>query len=241
MSCYGGEAYGKIIPPNQSKDGLAGMITSSLALDSFIQVSGLHVNNSEYGNGQVFACTKLNCIQISPCFKADNPQSRSWNVFTNFTRPGSKTVSNDIYVFDGATQELVMIILGTFFTRVSINSLAKVLSQANAKSLGTSNSPTVKSTVTSAKKPLAVSALSQPTHELIKAKPLPGNRSSPAPTTSTRVTVEADESSPEDLGIDSLMINEVATEVAKYFAVEIDTHNFENLPNIKSLWILSLI
>lgn len=94
--------------------------------------------------------------------------------------------------------------------------------------------------MTSAKKPLAASALSQLTHEPIKAKPLPSNFSSSTPTTSIRVTVEADKSSSEDLDIDSLMINEVATKVAKDFAMKIDTHNFENLSNIKSLCDLIL-
>ncbi len=54
------------------------------------------------------------------------------------------------------------------------------------------------------------------------------------------MTIEANESSLEDLGIDSFVINEMTTEVAKNYVVKIDTHNFENSPNIKSLCDLIL-
>lgn len=39
----------------------------------------------------------------------------------------------------------------------------------------------------------------------------------------------------EGLGIDSLMVTEVASEMATFFGVEIDPHDFETLPDIKSL------
>ncbi|KAL8705670.1 MAG: hypothetical protein Q9225_008014, partial [Loekoesia sp. 1 TL-2023] len=44
-----------------------------------------------------------------------------------------------------------------------------------------------------------------------------------------------DDASLEHLGVDSLMINEVASEVASFFEVDISPNDFEHLPNIRSL------
>lgn len=55
------EAVGKVVPPRKSEEGLAMTITSPLALDSFIQVPGLHVNSlTECVPSKIFVCTKLN-------------------------------------------------------------------------------------------------------------------------------------------------------------------------------------
>jgi len=248
----GGEAIGRVAPPAQSTDGLADMITSPLALDSFIQVSGLHINSlNECGPGQVFVCTKLDRIQISPHFEADHPETRSWDVFTNFSRPGEKTVSNDIFVFDSMTRKLVMIIFGACFTRVPINSLAKVLSQANNRTSGpAAQTPSRKEDA----RPLAIvppPVRSDPSAGPAKPSKVLAQADSTA--TKAKTTVESDlrniihnvaevpiedlkdDASLEDLGVDSLMVTEVAGEIAKFFKIEINPHDFETLPNIRSL------
>lgn len=134
------EVVGRVVPPPQNVEGLSGTITASLALDSFIQVSGIHVNNlEECLPNQVYVCTKLDHIQISFASKADDVENRSWDVYTNFTKSGDRSISNDIYVFDASTRGLVLIVMDAFFTRVSISSLTKVLSQANNKALATTS------------------------------------------------------------------------------------------------------
>ena len=248
----GGEAIGRVAPPAQSIDGLAEMVTSPLALDSFIQVSGLHVNSlNECGPGQVFVCTKLDRIQTSPHFKADHPETRCWDVFTNFSRPGEKSVSNDIFVFNSVTRELVMIILGAFFTRVPINSLAKVLSKANSRTSGPAvRAPSGKEDIRN----LAVvlpPVRSEPVVESAKPRRVPAQADNPG--TKAKTTVEAnlrniihhvaevpiedlkDDASLENLGVDSLMVTEVAGEIGKFFKIEINPHDFETLADIRSL------
>ena len=246
-----GEAVGKIVPPAQNEKGLSNVSTAPLALDSFIQVSGLHVNNlNECGTNQVYVCTKIDRIQISPDFKSDNTESRSWDVYTNFCRPSERTVSNDIYVFETSTQSLVMIILGAAFTRVAISSLAKVLSQAN-KSCST-----------------ALTSVEQLTRNSVMASPSPAvpSQAKIKPAKTLSIPVDEHENSVSDrsrlqtnlqelihrvadvpaedvnsdisleqLGIDSLMITEIASEIAEVFKVDIDPHEFEYLPNINSL------
>ena len=256
---YGGEAVGKVVPASQTEEGLAGMITSPLALDSFIQIAGLHINSlTECRPNQVFVCTKLNRIQISPKFKADHSESRAWDVYTNFTKMGDRTVSNDVYVFDSSNQSLVMIILGAFFNRVSITSLAKVLSQANSRTSVTKNNPI------DTKAPAQVTTVQKetdPVRSLLMTDPgilRPRAEAKIGALTSVNATVMSDLrelihrvadvslgdlthlSTLEELGIDSLMVTEMASEIAGCFAVDISPHDFEELPNLKSLGELIL-
>lgn len=254
-----GEAVGKVVPPDQSEEGLAGMMTSPLTLDSFVQVSGVHVNSLiNRGPNQVFVCTKIDRIQISHDFKSDPSESREWDVYTNTTKTGDKTVDNDIYVFDSSNQSLVMIILGAFFTRVTISSLAKVLSQANSGSTDTVKGHTVTT------KPAQVTALKEETYpgrSLPVAEP-PISRRGAGAKASTLTSVSAtlmndlrklihrvadvsvedlkDDSSLEELGVDSLMVTEIAGEIAKFFEVDIEPHDFKTLQNIKSVGDLIL-
>ena len=254
-----GEAVGKVVPPHHSEEGLAKMITSPLALDSFIQVSGLHVNSlTECGPNQVFVCTKLNRIQISPNFKADASESRAWDVYTNFTKTGDRTISNDIYVFDSSNQRLVMIILGAFFNRVPINSLAKVLAQANSRTSVTENNHV------STKEPIEVTTYKKEGNSINSLPPVVSgiSRFGAQARASTFTTVDSfamkdlrklihkvadisvedikDHSTMEELGMDSLMMTEVASEIAKYFGVDINPHDFEELPDLKSVGELIL-
>ena len=245
-----GEIAGKVIPAPQSEEGLKGMLTSPLVVDGFIQVSGLHINSlNPCEDNQVYVCTKLDRIQVSPSFKVDNPESRSWDIYSNFTRTGDKTVSNDIYVFDSATGELVVVVFGAYFTRVAIASLARVLSQANK---------TGNRVPASSQKPLvqitkSVEVVSPPTYttepKQIKSKPLPqtkplepstGGLEAELRTLVHKVTdiPMADltpEASLEGYGVDSLMVTEIASEVSEFFGTEIDAHDLIELPNIKSL------
>lgn len=249
-----GEAVGKVVPPHHSEEGLADMITSPLALDSFIQVSGLHVNSlTECGPNQVFVCTKLNRIQISPNFKADASESRAWDVYTNFTKTGDRTVSNDIYVFDSSNQRLVMIILGACFNRVPTSSLAKVLAQANSRTSVTKNNLVITT------EPIEVTTLKRERNPVHCLPPVKSGVSRPGAEAraSTFTTVNAvvmndlrelihkvadisvgdlkDHSTLKELGMDSLMVTEVASEIAKCFGVDISPHDFEELPNLNSV------
>lgn len=248
---YKGEALGHTMLPDQNEPGLAGMVTSPLALDSFIQVAGIHVNNlEECGPGQVFVCTKLDRIQVSPEFTPKGCGGQSWDVYTTFTRPRDRTVSNDIYVFESSTRKLVMIFLGVLFNRVPTKSLAKVLSQANGSSDASpaKQNLIVHDKVTPTKRPLppALSHFARPTPQTKGSAQRPGKASSQGNINSdlralihqvTDIPVEEleDDASLEHLGVDSLMINEIASEIASFFEVEISPRDFELLPNIKSL------
>ena len=247
---HDGEVAGKVVPAPQSEEGLKDMVTAPLVVDGFIQVSGLHINSLNHcEENQVYVCTKLDRIQVSPNFKADNPESRSWDIYSNFTRTGDKTVSNDIYVFDSETGNLVVVVFGAYFTRVAITSLARVLSQAN-KSGSVVSAPPSKPSVQISKSVEVMSPpprIPEPKQEKLKPAPQP---TASAPSKSS---LEADlqslihkvtdismaeltpDASLEGHGVDSLMVTEIATEVSEFFGIEVDAHDLVEIPNIRSL------
>lgn len=87
-------------------------------------------------------------------------------VYSNYRQLTEKEVINDIYVFDSASNNLVMLILGARFTKVLISSLSKVLSRANRNQLPGLGLPsknpleTVNSAISSANPPMNTIKLS---------------------------------------------------------------------------------
>lgn len=220
-----------------------------LAIDSFLQVAGLHVNSlNDCGDNEIFVATKIETIQPGSKFKQIGLEPRSWMVYANFAESRDREVVNDIYVFDSGSKNLVMIILGAHFTKVQISSLARVLSRTNPahdSAVGStrykpSTVPPVEKTaaaVTSQTSTVAVeeghqiSTFEERTsedfqiavHELL-SKVADISRDS-----------FNNQSTFEELGIDSLMMTEVLSEIRQTFNVDISLLDFQGLEDIKSL------
>ena len=244
----GNEVAGMVKLPENDQSLFQNNITNPLAVDNFVQVAGLHVNclNENEAN-EVFVCTKVERIQASPKFR----HSKSWVVYSSFTSTGDRQISNDIFVFDRETKDLVFMVLGAHFMKVLISSLSKVLSRANVAN------PSLEVTATRvpAKSKLAapVQALPARTQLLSAAvsrinadvkKTTQGDAAavvdSDIKTLLNRVTDVPmedfkDDSTLEDLGIDSLMITEVMNEICKFFELEISAADFATLLDVKSL------
>ena len=245
----GQEVAGIVDLPVCDSSALQNCAMKPLAIDNFVQVAGLHVNClNRCKDTEVFVCTKIESIQPSLKFR----ESDSWVVYSSFTSIGDREIVNDIFVFEKKSKRLVMMVLGAHFIRVLISSLTKVLSKANAARLPTGNgivdvpvnskaaipiqSPPVK------KDPVLLIASSK-----VKAKGESSSRDNGASALDTdirkllhRVTDVPledfqDDSTLEELGIDSLMITEVMGEICKFFELEISAADFANLPDIKSL------
>ncbi len=231
---------GRVSMPRNQK-ALDETTTHPLAVDNFLQVAGLQVNIlSDCGPNEVFVATQVDQIQPGPLFNSKGDVAQSWDVFSSFSRSGGKEVINDIFVFDPVDKRLLMFILGAHFTKVSTLSLVKVLATIN------SNQPTSAPRVATSAAPLRPKAK----REKIKA-PVP------APVESTKhlksvplanailqvlnkvadvpIEEESKNATFEDLGIDSLMINEVLSELRDFFAVDIPMAEFQSLQNCMSL------
>ena len=250
------EVAGHVVLPPHNLDVLHNTVCNPLAIDNFVQVAGLHVNSlNECGANEVFVCTKVDRIQPGPKFHQPGQETRSWDVYSNFSPTGEREVVNDIFVFDATNKSLVMIILGARFTKVLISSLTKVLSRANsARALGIASSSSIASQKAQAmpiglvRESLPISqdirSSSQPTWESSgpsNAKPPGGQhidsdlRELLNKVTDVPIDTMKDDCTIEELGIDSLMVTEVLSEIRQVFGIEIQLDDFQDLPDLKSL------
>ncbi|KAH8807202.1 putative polyketide synthase [Xylogone sp. PMI_703] len=217
-----------------------------LMVDNFVQVSGLHVNAlSQCGDDEVYVCTKLEKIQPTSAFGTMDPELNSWTVYSSFTRVGERNVVNDIFVFDTDTKELAVYILGAHFTKVAMNSLARVLSSANnvgGGTIPTSERLTSKVTATpipifrTPPKSVAPLKVQQPPQvsvdldELLNAVKI---------MLSKVVDVDVKEingnTTPDQLGIDSLMVTEVLSDIQKTFDVDIPLDDFTGMGDVNAV------
>ena len=262
-----------------------------LAVDNFIQVVGLQLNCLNVcKESDVYVCTKVDRLQMSSAFMADNPEDKSWTVYSNYITSDGKDIICDIYVFDRTTQKLVLHVLGTHFTKIMKKSLAKVLAQSNV----TAKIPPALSDQAGQPQPLtghpitsqnlddgvgtAVIAnghvsgkkITTPLDQAIvveddsqhddtrgaatvfsdlKGSHATSQGSSKSPQDIktelldllfriTEIPIEEmkDELSFDDIGIDSLMVIEVLSEIRKYFQLEIPMSDFQTLTSIKLLY-----
>ncbi|KAI9884810.1 MAG: Type I Iterative PKS [Watsoniomyces obsoletus] len=240
------EVAGHVMLPPHNESALRDTMTEPLAIDNFVQVAGLHVNSlNECGDNEVYVCTKVDRIQPSPKFQQSGSDHRSWVVYSNFTPTGEKELVNDIFVFDATTKSMVLMVLGAHFSKVMISSLTRVLSRANTTRPDTTG-PTKKALASVM--PVRVMPDNDPV--LMAATSSMENKKTAEKATLeldtdlrrllskvTDVPMEdfKDDATLEDLGVDSLMINEVQSEVCKHFQIDIPASDFENLSDVKSL------
>ena len=245
----GQQIVGLVNLPDCDQSAFQDSITKPLAVDNFVQVAGLHVNClNDTKDSEVYVCTKVERIQLGPTYRG----STSWVVHSSFTVIGEREISNDIFVFDLESKKLVLMVLGAHFTRVLISSLTKVLSRANPMKTHTATSkqeilpdPTV----------LTKSLDFVPEKGLVAPANSPSVQSRPKSSSSgqgsstidkeirellhevTDVPVEdfKDDSTLEDLGVDSLMITEVMSEVCQHFKLDISASDFATLLDVKAL------
>ena len=244
----GQQVAGIVVLPDCGPSALKNSATKPLAIDNFVQVAGLHVNClNQCKDTEVFVCTKLECIQPSLKFR----DSDSWLVYSSFTSIEEREIVNDIYVFDKKSSCLVMMVLGAHFMKVLVNSLTKVLSKANtARSrigngtvdVPVNSKPTIPIHPHSNKAPVLLRDASKVDANVNPRSQDDGSLSIDTDIRTllhrvTDVPMEdfQEESTLEELGIDSLMITEVMSEICKFFELEISAADFANLLDIKSL------
>ena len=232
------EVTARIKMPDPGPDSELGeTVCHPMTIDNAIQVAGLHVNC--FGvclDNEVYVSTKVDLVLPSHAFLKANHDNQEWTVYSVFSRINDKEVLNDIFFFDSATKNLVMIILGARFTKVLITSLTRVLNRAN-HSYDSSTTPATR-------QPATLSSSSQK-----QASALPDQGRTRVQPTETRDvfsavqdllskttdTPKAMESIPQDLGIDSLMITEVLSDIQQAFDIEIPSEDFMALVDVQAL------
>ncbi|QGA14805.1 hypothetical protein EYB26_002461 [Talaromyces marneffei] len=244
-----GQVAADVVLRNPPLPWAAEQVCNPLALDNFLQVAGLHVNSlRDCADTDVYVCTKVDRLSISPSFAASSsqPGHGSWGVFSNLNVVNDKQVENDVYVFDATTGELILMVVGAQFSRVLITSLSRVLSRANNSTTSTTAAalsiPVAASfsdiPFAAPRTPAAQSSAPAKARAVRKQK-APGIEKELRQLLSKITDVPEQEfrsqATLEDLGIDSLMITEIVSEISTAFRINIPQEDLADLVTFESL------
>lgn len=240
-------------------------IRDPIALDNFLQVAGIHVNClSERAGGQVFMCVGIDEVVFTSGFvgNAESFDERAWIVHSHFeevndANKGPQVVTNNIFVYDEASGNLMLCIIGATFRSVLFKSVVRSLSRLNAQ---TTESTTLKKENT-IEQPYEDSgyqtrATATPNDQALSMDPMTPESSDLDPvyprddqgpellsilnrlraTMAGIIEMPSHEILPtsklEVLGIDSLLVTEVITEIQKQFNISVDKNAFLDLETV---------
>lgn len=246
------------VPAKQHKLIEAG-ITDPIILDNFLQVAGIHTNClSPRDKGLVLMCTSIDEIIFTPSCLDERSADREWVVQTRFDEDASaNTRTNDIFVCEAATGQVVMAVLGANFKGVPLKSLAKSLTRLNKSTATVAEKQPVKP-IDSADSGYA-SERSEPewapTQAITTSPVQPTQMDSLAVTTDTSglndalpklqtmlseiIEIPVEEvtttSSLDDLGIDSLLITEVLAEIKTRFGIVVAQDKLSNCADVREV------
>lgn len=221
-------------------------ITTQLPiLESFIQVASLHANClHECPGGEVFQFTRADHLQWGPGFELHGQEisvEGPWDIVA-YTCTTAGEVAYDMFVYNAVTARLVLLILGVRFT--NLRQPVTIPAGLNTNLAPTLDMPTLTNANAERAEPSATGqppAVPQP-----RAKP-----NKPAKDAKTCIYEDICEllekladipkdqvpgdASFDDIGVDSLMMIEVISELSLLFRVELPVDELEELTDFNSL------
>lgn len=240
VACLRLEAAGKVTINMDPSDPVDQRLCDTPMTDSFMQFAGFLVN---YFNNDsledVLVCSKIAHIEIGGNF---NPDAKEWIVYSNMTQGGQTDASADAYIFEAKSKQMVMAVFGFRFSKMSQALLTRMLKSVNKSAAAeTSSKPAShqKSDTVLARElepPIQVAPSSKPS-KAAKKQPSKREELFQILHNVTDVPLEdmKDESSLDDLGIDSLMATEVMNDIRATLGLTIDLASFLICPDLKSL------
>ncbi|KAI2605503.1 putative polyketide synthase [Hypoxylon fragiforme] len=246
VSNLGDEAAGRVIAsvnPSLSPDE---RLYDTPLIDSLMQYAGILVNYFKHPSvDEVLVCLGIERIETGGTF---SPDAGEWITYAVLTEDTEDRTECDVYVFEAKSGKLVMTFLGFYFIRTSSAVLSRSLKDVNGPQI-LSNS--VAQTI-SQNKPIR-NAFPLPSKSVVE--PASQNEAHPSalkpPQASSKrgevigllqrvtdIPIEEimDESTLEDLGIDSLLVTEVLNEVKSTFGLDIDLNTFLFFPNVTAIY-----
>ncbi|KAH8743290.1 hypothetical protein F5883DRAFT_665259 [Diaporthe sp. PMI_573] len=245
--------------PTKQNELIDAGITDPIILDNFLQVAGIHTNClSPRDKGLVLMCTSIDEIIFTPSCLKEKSVDREWVVHTRFDEDtAANTRTNDIFVCEAKTGQVVMAVLGANFKGVPLKSLAKSLTRLNKSTATVAEKQPVKP-VDSADSGYA-SERSEPEWaptQAITPSPVQTTQMDPLPVNvdtsglndalpklqtmlSEIIEIPVDEVTPtsslDDLGIDSLLITEVLAEIKTRFGIVVAQEKLSNCANVREV------
>ena len=234
-------------------------ITDPIMLDNFLQVAGIHTNClSPRDKGLVLMCTSIDEIIFTPSCVDERSADREWVVHTRFDENTSaNTRTNDIFVCEATTGQIVMAVLGANFKGVPLKSLAKSLTRLNKPTAAvTEEQPvtpnaTVDSGYASERSDSEWASAQKTTLGTVQATQLdalvvtvgtagPNDALSKLQTMlSEIIEIPLDEVTPtsslDDLGIDSLLITEVLAEIKTRFGIVVAQEKLAKCADVRGV------
>jgi thioester reductase-like protein len=193
--------------------------------DSFCQVAGVFVNcMTQRPDGDACISTGVERVVRSPFIRNFEDTPEVFDVFALHERPTDRSFSSDVFIFDSRTSQLLGVILGIQYQRVSKLAMAKLLARLTP----------------GAEQPRAAVTAFHPKSENVDPAPVE-NTSAPPAAADTGSSVKAkllavltemvgvdpskitDSTNLPDLGIDSLMGMEIARELELAFKCTFDS------------------
>ncbi|KAL9020402.1 MAG: hypothetical protein Q9185_002376 [Variospora sp. 1 TL-2023] len=249
------EAVGYVSVPVEQPRELERGCCDPVAIDNFLQVSGIHINCLwDCKDDEVFVCTAIRDFSLSEQYLHKPSEKRSWTVYSNSDVKSKGQVVNDIFVLDSETGELVLTILGAKFTSLPLKSLSKTLSKLNAAQ---EHTPLHGHTEREDPGHVLQDEHQQPDDtqtlvdeddtgscDIVSISEDDDTNQGPVLTKlqamlSEVLEVPVEDVQPDaalaDLGIDSLMATEVMSEIKGRFSVNISNAEFQDLTDIHAL------
>jgi acyl transferase domain-containing protein/thioester reductase-like protein/acyl carrier protein len=205
--------------------------------DSFKQVSGLFLNcMSDAKPGEIHIGSDVELVMRSPRGILQPGQTQDvWHVYARHSQVSAKVYMADAFVFNAANGELVEVILGLQYTRMSIESMKRLLMNLTvdewALNMNTGSAAVAKSTPRvphdlvggSSKKPqqrqkVAKEASSQPSKSNLTME-IKRVLASVVGAEADAITLDSEAA---DIGIDSLMGIELLREINSAFNCKVD-------------------
>lgn len=249
------EVVGHVSVPSDQPANLGRGYCDPVAIDNFLQVAGIHVNClADCRDDEVFVCTAIGEVALSEQYSQNEADERSWTVYSNFDFTPKRSVENDILVLDNHSGELVLTLMRAQFTSIPFKSLERGLSKLNG--IQGSSGLDINTVHIEAKTERDETFHQADEFEASKGPDIP-NTNGVVPSNdegqddqtgllemvqdmlSEVVEIPISDVQPDsaltDLGVDSLMVTEVLSEIKTRFKVTISAAEFQELSDIQSL------
>ena len=230
------EASGVVSLPATAAGIMQDSVCDPLALDNFLQVSGVHINCfRDIGKQEVYVCTSIGRVGVYKSF--EKAREQSWLVYSNTKEGGPKVLESDIFAFNETTGSLAVALFSVRFTKVPVKSLTRALSSLNHGKLQIQPIQRLKDPIPPSP---AFSDLTQDTSPQAESDGsiLLRLRQLLSRVTDFPVGDILPTTSLEELGIDSLMRSEVTAEIRHEFGLDISTETLANASTILDLTTL---
>ncbi|KAL9080228.1 MAG: hypothetical protein Q9157_000950 [Trypethelium eluteriae] len=238
ISCMGHEAAGRVVAKVNPRLDSSENLYDTPVIDSLMQFAGILVNYFCHpSTEEVLVCLGIKQIVTSGSFDI---HAGDWLAYALLTEDTDQRTECDVYIFDAKEERVAIAFLGFEFTRTSMSVLAQALQSAN--NTGISNSVDAPKDDSGASTP-AQSQFTPPEPVSDRSQPLEpraGSKRQELREILHRVTdippdEISDDSTLEDLGIDSLVVMELLNDLQASFGIEIDLNKILFFPNVRAI------